>query len=55
MVPAITAGALVGVRVLPRLPQRLFDRIVMAIAVVAALRLILSWAPVAGFLGGLWR
>ena len=55
MIPAITAGALVGVRVLPRLPQRAFDWIVMAIAVVAALRLILSWTPVAGFLGGLWR
>jgi hypothetical protein len=43
MVPAVTVGALVGVRVLPLLPQKVFDRIVLAIAVLASLRLIVQW------------
>jgi len=43
MIPAITVGALVGVKVLPILPQKVFDRIVLAIAVLASLRLIIQW------------
>lgn len=43
MIPAITVGALVGVRALPLIPQKVFDRIVLAIAVVASLRLIIQW------------
>jgi hypothetical protein len=43
MVPAVTVGALAGVRVLPLLPQKVFDRIVLAIAVLASLRLIVQW------------
>jgi len=43
MLPAITVGALVGVKVLPMLPQRVFDRIVLAIAALASLRLIVQW------------
>jgi hypothetical protein len=54
MIPAVTAGALVGVRILPILPQRVFNGIVLAIAVVASARLILAWPPIAAFLGALW-
>jgi uncharacterized membrane protein YfcA len=43
MIPAITAGAVVGVRVLPILPQKVFDGIVVAIAVLASVRLIVQW------------
>jgi uncharacterized membrane protein YfcA len=43
MIPAITVGALVGVKVLPILPQKVFDRIVLVIAVLASLRLIIQW------------
>jgi uncharacterized membrane protein YfcA len=43
MVPAVTVGALAGVQVLPLLPQKVFDRIVLAIAVLASLRLIIQW------------
>ena len=43
MIPAITVGALVGVKVLPILPQKVFDRIVLAIAVLASVRLIVQW------------
>jgi hypothetical protein len=43
MIPAITAGAFIGVKVLPRLPQKVFDRIVLAIAILASLRLTLQW------------
>jgi len=43
MLPAITVGALVGVKVLPMLPQKVFDRIVLAIAALASLRLIVQW------------
>jgi hypothetical protein len=43
MLPAITVGALVGVKVLPLLPQKVFDRIVLAIAALASLRLIVQW------------
>ncbi len=43
MIPAITAGAVIGLKVLPRLPQKLFDRIVLAIAVLASLRLVIPW------------
>jgi hypothetical protein len=55
MIPAITVGALVGVWVLPRLPQQVFNRIVMAIAVVASLRLVASWQPVSETIAGLGR
>ena len=43
MLPAITVGALVGVKVLPMLPQKVFDRIVLVIAALASLRLIVQW------------
>ena len=43
MIPAITVGAMVGVKVLPVVPQKVFDRIVLAIAVLASLRLIIQW------------
>jgi len=43
MIPAIAAGALVGVRILPILPQKVFDGIVVAIAILASVRLIVQW------------
>jgi|WetSurMetagenome_2_1015567.scaffolds.fasta_scaffold31180_4 uncharacterized protein len=43
MIPAITAGAIIGVKVLPRVPQKVFNWIVMAIAVLASVRLVVSW------------
>lgn len=43
MIPVVTVGALVGVRVLPLLPQKLFERIVLGVAAAASLRLIISW------------
>jgi hypothetical protein len=39
----VAAGAVVGVRVLPILPQKVFDGIVVAIAVLASVRLIVQW------------
>jgi uncharacterized protein len=43
MIPGITAGAFIGVKVLPRLPQKVFNRIVLAIAILASLRLVINW------------
>ena len=42
LVPAVIAGALVGRRVFRIIPQRLFDFLVLALAAVAALRLVLG-------------
>jgi len=40
-IPAIAAGAWLGVKLLDRIPQDLFNRVVVALAVVASLRLML--------------
>ncbi len=40
MFPAITAGALIGIATVKRLPQRVFDLLVRLLAAVAALRLL---------------
>jgi len=42
LVPAVVAGVLGGRAIIGRLPQQLFDRLLLAFAAVAALRLILS-------------
>ena len=42
LVPAVLAGVLGGRSIIARLPQQLFDRLLLAFAAVAALRLILS-------------
>lgn len=54
MIPAITAGALIGVRVLPLVPQETFSRIVLVIAAVASAKLVLAWGPIAEPLRALW-
>jgi uncharacterized membrane protein YfcA len=41
LVPAVLAGSLVGFQISRRLPQRLFERIVLALTAVAALLLLL--------------
>jgi len=42
MIPAIIVGAFVGVWALPKIPQRLFEGLVFALAAIAALRLVLT-------------
>lgn len=42
LVPAIVAGVLGGRSIVAKLPQQLFDRLLLAFAAIAALRLILS-------------
>jgi uncharacterized protein len=42
LVPAVLAGVLGGRSIIARLPQLLFDRLLLAFAAIAALRLILS-------------
>jgi uncharacterized membrane protein YfcA len=42
LVPAVLVGALLGIRVLARIPQGLFDYLVLALAGVAAVRLIIA-------------
>jgi uncharacterized membrane protein YfcA len=42
MIPAIVAGALLGVKLLPKIPQRIFDVLVFILSAVAALRLVLT-------------
>jgi len=42
VVPAIVVGALVGVRVLPVVPQKVFDRVILVLAAAASVRLIVS-------------
>lgn len=41
MLPAIVIGALAGIALLPRIPQRLFERAMLTLAVLAALRLLI--------------
>jgi uncharacterized protein len=43
MIPAITVGAFIGVKVLPHIPQKVFNWIVMTIAVLASVRLVVNW------------
>jgi uncharacterized membrane protein YfcA len=40
MVPAITVGAFLGKALLPRIPQKLFNKLVLALAAAAALKLV---------------
>lgn len=40
LAPVVAAGALVGVRILKRIPQAVFDLLVLALAGVAALRMV---------------
>ena len=42
MLPAIAAGALIGVFILKRIPQRVFNAVVQILAALAALRLLLA-------------
>jgi uncharacterized membrane protein YfcA len=42
LVPAVVAGVLGGRSIIARLPQQLFDRLLLAFAAIAALRMILS-------------
>jgi uncharacterized membrane protein YfcA len=42
LVPAIVAGVLGGRSIIARLPQQLFDRLLLAFAAIAALRMIVS-------------
>jgi uncharacterized protein len=42
LAPAVVAGVVGGRAIIARLPQRLFDRLLLAFAAIAALRLILS-------------
>jgi len=41
-VPVIVAGALLGYRILPHVPQRVFNRLVIVLSAIAAVRLIVS-------------
>lgn len=42
LVPVVAAGAIIGVRILKRIPQAVFDVLVLALAGVAAVRMVLS-------------
>jgi uncharacterized membrane protein YfcA len=43
LVPAVFAGVAIGRWLTHRVPQRLFDGLLLAFAVVAALRLVGAW------------
>lgn len=43
LVPLIAIGAFLGIKLVPRIPQTLFNRLILALAAVASLELIFNW------------